>query len=56
MQPELIICDEPTSALDSVIVDQGDTANVLNRTQHEYTRNLLAAVPRLREPLPILAP
>jgi peptide/nickel transport system ATP-binding protein len=29
------------------IVEQGDGDTVLNRPQHEYTRTLLAAVPRL---------
>ena len=29
------------------IVEQGDSADVLNRPQHDYTRTLLAAVPRM---------
>ena len=37
------------------IVEQGSGEAVLQRPQHEYTRTLLAAVPRL-QPAPILSP
>jgi peptide/nickel transport system permease protein len=31
------------------IVEQGDTQNVLNAPQHEYTKRLIACVPELGE-------
>jgi peptide/nickel transport system ATP-binding protein len=35
-----------------VVVEQGDAASVLNRPQHPYTRQLIAAVPPLTAPTP----
>jgi peptide/nickel transport system ATP-binding protein len=41
------IADEVAVMRGGRIVEQGDGDTVLNRPQHEYTRTLLAAVPRL---------
>jgi peptide/nickel transport system ATP-binding protein len=41
------IADEVAVMRGGKIVEQGDGDTVLNRPQHEYTRTLLAAVPRL---------
>jgi len=41
------IADEVAVMRDGEIVEQGDCAEVLGRPAHDYTRKLLAAVPRL---------
>jgi peptide/nickel transport system ATP-binding protein len=43
------LCDRVAIMRSSRIVEQGPTAAVLGRPEHEYTRELLAAVPRLAE-------
>jgi len=42
------IADEVAVMQAGRIVEQGPAADVLDRPVHEYTRTLLAAVPRLR--------
>jgi peptide/nickel transport system ATP-binding protein len=43
------LCDRVAIMRAGRIVEQGPSATVLQRPQHEYTRELLAAVPRLVE-------
>lgn len=41
------LCDEVVVMQDGVIVERGKTAEVFQSPQHEFTRKLIAAVPRL---------
>ena len=43
LEPRLIVCDEPVSALGK-IVETGPAAQLYAAPEHEYTRELLAAV------------
>jgi peptide/nickel transport system ATP-binding protein len=43
------LCDRVAIMRSSRIVEQGPTSDVLGRPEHEYTRELLAAVPRMAE-------
>ena len=46
------IADRVVVMQHGVIVEQGTAADVLNRPQHAYTRQLIAAVPPLKAPPP----
>jgi peptide/nickel transport system ATP-binding protein len=39
------VCEEIAVMKDGLIVEQGATADIFARPQHEYTRALLASVP-----------
>ncbi len=41
-------CDVVTVMYRGAVVEQGPTAEILTNPRHDYTRGLLAAVPRLR--------
>jgi ABC-type dipeptide/oligopeptide/nickel transport system ATPase component len=41
------ICDRVTILHQGSIVETGETTQVLTRPQHEYTRRLMAAMPRM---------
>jgi peptide/nickel transport system ATP-binding protein len=45
------IADEIAVMHHGAIVESGRTLDVIERPQHDYTRNLIAAVPRIGEPL-----
>jgi ABC-type dipeptide/oligopeptide/nickel transport system ATPase component len=44
------ICDTVAIMHDGVVVERGPVAQTLRRPKHPYTRELLAAVPRLSAP------
>jgi len=46
------LCDRVAVLYQGEIVEQGLTADVYERPQHEYTRTLLAAVPTIEGGLP----
>jgi peptide/nickel transport system ATP-binding protein len=46
------LCDRVAVLYQGEIVEQGPTADVYDRPQHEYTRTLLAAVPSVEGGLP----
>ena len=43
------VCDRVAVMKNGEIVEQGDTQNVLNAPQHDYTKRLIACVPELGE-------
>lgn len=62
LSPDLVVCDEPVSALDEIahqvavmragrIVETGPPEELFTSPHHEYTRELLAAIPA-PEPTP----
>ncbi len=51
------MCDRVLVMLRGAVVEQGPTARVYRQPEQEYTRNLIAAVPRIdREPVGVMAP
>ena len=44
------ICDRVAILHEGEIVESGPTSQILSRPQHEYTRRLMAAVPKLPQP------
>ncbi|MET3926315.1 dipeptide/oligopeptide/nickel ABC transporter permease/ATP-binding protein [Devosia sp. 2618] len=43
------VCDRVAVMKDGVIVEQGDTGDILRAPQHDYTKRLIACVPKLGE-------
>jgi len=48
------ICDRISILHDGQIVESGSTEQVLLRPRHEYTQRLIAAMPRMPQPVPLV--